>query len=421
MDNTMFIHQGLRNESDVEQKFVYQLLIHSQGLEYDVTEISTKARIRKLTIDKGQSLKSNYFPDYVISIDAVPVLVIEAKGPGVKLDEAYREARLYANELNSQFPAGINPVAVVMAVNDTAVWVGTVDSSDPQIFKVEDITLQNESLASLRKVCGRMALASRAVDMRRKIWPVHKYKPLRFASPASQSEELEPNQFARQLIPLIKKFLDPDASRTRLDILQKAYVSTEQVTHYNEILEALLGDNLANKKFKSFEEVETTKNDAKSFNRTLKDALERGERTDSLLLLIGGVGSGKSIFIDRYFYFLMDDELRGKTLWAYVDFNDASEDLSNLRRWICNRVLEDLERRNSIEDIHSMENLQRYFNPAISRFRSSQGSTLYDLDRIEYERRLATKLDDWVSDPEVYLKAALVSDHRWKQEGRGGV
>jgi Uma2 family endonuclease len=93
------------NESDVEQKLVYPLLIEPRpnGLGIDIANIRTKPNIKSLTINKRKNKKSIY-PDYVVVISGFPLLIIEVKAPGEDLEEAYREARLYSSEINSLYP-----------------------------------------------------------------------------------------------------------------------------------------------------------------------------------------------------------------------------------------------------------------------------------------------------------------------------
>ncbi len=38
-------------------------------------------------------------------------------------------------------------------------------------------------------------------------------------------------------------------------------------------------------------------------------------------LIVGAVGSGKSLFIRRFFKRLMPEELKKKTMWAFLNFN----------------------------------------------------------------------------------------------------
>lgn len=105
------------NESDVEQKFAFPLLIADNPTGFGIRSgyIVTKTSVRRFDLDKGNQ-KKLYYPDYVVAIAGLPVAVIEVKGPNVPLDEAYREARLYAAELNALF-SNSNPVSVVCATN----------------------------------------------------------------------------------------------------------------------------------------------------------------------------------------------------------------------------------------------------------------------------------------------------------------
>src|SRR5688572_11886190 len=102
--------KDLITESDVEQKLVLPLLTTSSplGLGYAISELRTKLSIRRFQIDKGKAQKL-YYPDYLVLLEGLPVLIVEVKTPGEDVVEALREARLYANELNALYPPSINP------------------------------------------------------------------------------------------------------------------------------------------------------------------------------------------------------------------------------------------------------------------------------------------------------------------------
>src|SRR5690348_6873633 len=99
----------LHTESDVEQKLLWPLIASPVplGLGYSSADILTKTNIRSLEIGKGSERKL-YYPDYLVVIAGLPVVVIEAKAVGEPLRDALREARLYANEINALFPHGVN-------------------------------------------------------------------------------------------------------------------------------------------------------------------------------------------------------------------------------------------------------------------------------------------------------------------------
>ena len=70
---------------------------------------------------KGNS-KKYYFPDYLITVRGIPMIVVEAKKPGEDLSAGYSEARLYAQEFNATLPHGINACQVVIASNGDTLW-----------------------------------------------------------------------------------------------------------------------------------------------------------------------------------------------------------------------------------------------------------------------------------------------------------
>ncbi|MGO2704705.1 type I restriction enzyme HsdR N-terminal domain-containing protein [Pseudomonas helleri] len=150
----------LLTESDVEQKLIYPLIVSTEevGLKYSPAEVLTKANIRKFSIDKGTSRKL-YYPDYLIVIRGYPLLVIEAKAPGEQLEEAYREARLYAHELNAAFPSGINPVKKVIATNGIQIFAGNSDQAEPTVtMLVSELLISSEKYADLYKDFGKKIL-----------------------------------------------------------------------------------------------------------------------------------------------------------------------------------------------------------------------------------------------------------------------
>src|SRR5258708_31473167 len=100
----------LITESDIEQKLLWPLLTTSvpNGAGLLVADILTKVNIRRLEIGKGSSRKL-YYPDYMVVIAGLPVLVVEAKAPGESIEQGLTEARLYCTELNALFPSGLNP------------------------------------------------------------------------------------------------------------------------------------------------------------------------------------------------------------------------------------------------------------------------------------------------------------------------
>src|SRR6516162_4500054 len=122
----------LESERDVEHKFLYPLLISQtpSGLGFDHAQVKTQKNLRKFTIGKGSNQKI-YFPDYLITQGTIPLLVVEGKKPGSDVLEAFREARLYATELNAIHPSGLNPAGRVIASDGLQLLAGWHDQAKP--------------------------------------------------------------------------------------------------------------------------------------------------------------------------------------------------------------------------------------------------------------------------------------------------
>jgi type I site-specific restriction endonuclease len=86
----------LRTESDVEQKVIMPLLSGEATLGIPIDRIRTKEYLAPSKLDKAAGKNMGYFPDYSVWCLSFPVMVVEAKAPGVRCEEGYREAGLYA-------------------------------------------------------------------------------------------------------------------------------------------------------------------------------------------------------------------------------------------------------------------------------------------------------------------------------------
>ena len=148
--------ETLESESDVEQKLILPFLTLDlpMGLGIKKANIYTKKLLRGQIIGKGSNQK-NYFPDYLVSIQGIPLLVLEAKKPKESLEKAYSEARLYASEINARFKHGVNSCQFVIACNGNEMWVGYTDQGSPQyILKHEELEVQNPRFSEVLEFCS---------------------------------------------------------------------------------------------------------------------------------------------------------------------------------------------------------------------------------------------------------------------------
>ena len=190
--------EHLLTESDVEQKLVWPVLTSSSpvGLGFSAADIVTKLNIRRLEIGKGSNRRI-YFPDYLAVLAGLPLLVIEAKAPSESVELSLDEARLYANEINSLLPSGINPCGRVVACNGRRLLSAPVDTAAPDVtLDCGDLSLGHADYARFLELCGRAALQRRA-DVLRRVLRRDKYvRAVQFVGGETfQNEELPPNTF----------------------------------------------------------------------------------------------------------------------------------------------------------------------------------------------------------------------------------
>jgi hypothetical protein len=169
----------LQTESDVEQKFIRPLLTGAppRGLGYNVAELFTKPNIRDFEIDKGRGSK-RYFPDYVISLVGIPVMILEAKRPGEDLLSAAREARLYAAELNALYPSEINPCQFCVVSNGLDTQTRAWDSDDILgEFVLNDAVTITPSFGTFVNLAKAGVLRASAARIRRELRPDNPDEP----------------------------------------------------------------------------------------------------------------------------------------------------------------------------------------------------------------------------------------------------
>jgi type I site-specific restriction endonuclease len=172
---------GVRTESDVEQKLILPLLTASEWLGIPTTDIQTKQYLPPTQIDKGAGRRIGYYPDYSIWISAVPIMIVEAKSPIESAEEGFREAQLYAHELNKVFPTGINPVQFVLCVNGRTLRCGYWDSTQikgPVCCRSE---ARYGRASRFRSFIGYDALKREAATITQRFRPTQTYRPINFA------------------------------------------------------------------------------------------------------------------------------------------------------------------------------------------------------------------------------------------------
>lgn len=396
--------EGLVNESDVEQKFLYRFLTEPLpvGLGLPDSVIQTKASLRRFAVGKGTE-KKLYYPDYLVVLLGMPLVVVEAKAPGEQLDEAFREARLYAHELNALYPTGFNPAAYVLASNGVELWYGHVDQSNP-IAKVSVSSLgpYAEHIAALHDLISWKKLSTYSQTLSESIRPIGLFKPRRLIGGLStQNEEVGRNTFGSTLTASISPVFNPTTRDERSFIAKNGYIPSRRRERYVEPIDRVI--RIARP---------PSETDARLLDDTAKpkELIRRLTSSQDLehkvLLLIGSVGSGKTTFVDHLYEVALPRELISSTVWCRIDMNTAPVSPNEIYDWLRLALVQACKASIPNEDLEDLDGIKRVFSVEINRFNKGVGK-LYAGDPGVFNVKLAEHIESVQSDRHTSAQAHI--------------
>lgn len=389
----------LHTESDVEQKVIAPLLLETNYLGIPQEKIFTKQYLAPTKLDKVAGKTGGYVPDYSVWMRSFPVFVVEAKEPEVAVEVGYREASLYARHLNQAYPTNINPCRFILATNGVDLLFGYWDSEPALRLKVSGLRIGSTAVSELRTRCSAEVLDAYASECVRAVknknfsvaYEIIGGKPVINAKTAL-------NSFAAPLSPVLRRYFSSSNQENVREIAERAYVSTAEVTEYDNVLESLLKERLTVKKDTIVVPLEPDRRGEEHVAKAISDFDKDRPQLGQLQLIQGAVGSGKSLFIVRYKDVLQSSELADRTRWSFVDFNTGPADLADAETWLCKAFVESFESENPEIDISSNQVLRGMFSRNIQRRRG-----IYEeLEKISPEQAAIQRAEDlmkWQDDP----------------------
>jgi len=397
----------LLNESDVEQKFLYPFFNtnYPEGCGYTPSDILTKQIIMPYTI--GKSAKKVCIPDYIIALNGIPLVVIEAKHPTASLDEAYREARLYANELNSKWHHGENPCKRIIVSNGLKTLAGFYDESTPRIeVAFDEFAVGNTNYSQLCEFTSKREITQYYQELIKS-----KRKESRFDRPVgcigfkrAVDAEIKSNNFGQALSIEYGTILIPDSEEEYKSIVQNAYVhSKRKDTHVEPILKVIKRVRLPS----IDESKQISSDDLLALFDSINEQINNIRSESSLLLLIGNVGSGKSTFI-RYIQNVaipQKADWAEDVYWSIINMNNAPISSDKIYDWTIESCIENLNGSFSDCDFSDAKFLDILYREEIREFRQGVGSYLNGTD--EYKIQLFNVVKQCKDNKELTLKCLI--------------
>ncbi|TGQ41174.1 hypothetical protein [Mesorhizobium sp. M00.F.Ca.ET.216.01.1.1] len=400
-----FSPRELRTESDVEQKLLFPFLTNASYLNIRTEWVRTKEYMTPTEVDKAAGKRFGYFPDYSIWIAGRPLAIVEAKGPDIAIEVGLREARLYAGEINKRYPPEVNPIGYVLASNGEQIALSEWDSeTNVLIAKSINAGPGTAVFDAIVGAIGRNALEERSKKLdphfqARKFWPV----AASIGTPSKLTRQLGVNEFAEPLFPVLTKYFE-NTDDTSDDVIDHAYVTSDELNTYEGILETYLKDRTSKIAGNQLKAIETSRTTAPGLTTEVQRFAGNPAYYSRVQLIVGAVGSGKSTFMRRYYRRLMTKEVRDKTLWSFVNFNATGPELEGVTKFIAEQFLQSFGRENQI-DIYDLETVQRIFSAELNRFERGPAKMLVSADRAEYVRKRTALLESLMADPIKFTEA----------------
>ena len=411
-----FSNLKLGTESDVEQKLVYPILVGDLWLRIHQSAIKTKEYLPPTDLDKGSGKRKGYFPDYSVWYKGLPILIVEAKSPKESTEEGFKEAQLYAHALNSRYSSGINPAKFVIATNGTELLYGTWDCATPVALKIKSLAVGNAVTESFKSFLHADVLNDLAENLSRDLRQGRYWKPIDFLGGQPRlMQKISFNSFAEDLVPLITMYFDSESPAQFQEVLKRAYVASDELTKYERLFETYLRERSPTSHDPGAKVLAPTKTNEKLVTEEIRDYSVNLPQFGKTQLIIGAVGTGKSIFTQRYYHHLQSDDLKRRTYWSFIDFNEAPANLDALELWVAEKFIEGLAKNPTLVEIYDHAILLKIFGPEIKKVAGAY-RYLKDNDVLEYNRRLASDLRNWLSDKILFAHSVcrfLIGDQRF--------
>ncbi|MCM1295478.1 MAG: type I restriction enzyme HsdR N-terminal domain-containing protein [Muribaculaceae bacterium] len=394
-------------EADVENRIILPILTNI--FHIPTNYISSKPYIKKTApsfdINKGSKKQKGYIPDFIIYIDGLPLVIIEAKSPDKNIDDAIEEASLYALELNKKYPTNINPAQFIIGCNGYEFKFGKWDDENNYItVKINEFNPSNNNVISIKKSINFDSLTNNAEERNAQLTTkVSYFSALNL--PGSQKKTLtsiEPNPFFGSgiLSSIISQYFD-STEEDREQIIDQAYVSTTDRSNFDRELESIIQNRL--KLFNTPQQKYNTNHDLENaLNKYLDTSLKMKKKPSKLQLIVGPVGSGKSLFMERFYKNILSPQIKNQIIWIKIDFNTLPESKELLEEQICKIFIDQVREVALTQKIDIDENIETIFNKKINENKFIYNK-LKKISEKDYLIQLKQDLFSWKEDLHLYV------------------
>lgn len=360
------------NESDIEQKVIFPFLTTDspEGLGINKEFILTKHNIKSLEVGKGNT-KKVYYPDYLVIINGVPVLLVEAKTPGEDLEAAFHEARLYALELNAKYESKLNPLTKIIAT-DGYKWLAGEWDNNQGAYNLDQLVPSAKESAEFIEEFSFSSLQKLSEKFIEQVQPKRYWKPRRMmGGKAAQNEEVGHNSFGSSLISEYGNIFNPNSLNDRRFIAKEGYISSKRRDRYTKPIDKII---------RAAQPISTSDSQLIDDTENPKEIIDklrgRTPLENKVILIVGSVGSGKTTFIDHLKEVALPDDIANETLWLRFNMNESPVSSDEVYNWLREKIIQQCRMAYPDIDFDSLEVLKKLYSVEINRFNKGEGQLL---------------------------------------------
>jgi hypothetical protein len=411
-------------ESDTRSKFIDTLLIDCLG--WSEPAIKRESAQKKLRLD------------YILSTTQ-PAMVVEAKRAGVDLAVAKQKGprRLKLTNLIKANPGlteaiqqvaeycwnWSSPIAVLTNGRALITFIGNrsdgIKWQEGDAIVISDIFSDDCDFSDIYGLLSKDAVTE-GKTIRGLIRDAPASPPVNALSTYSAPNAIVPrNMVGSHLESLIRQVFTDVSRDDSTEVIEHCYVLPGETTLRDQEFESLLLDRPP--AYVSSVIDVGSGNSFRKFQAQIADCLTL-QHAAQTLLVIGGVGVGKTMFLKRFFLLNPDNnESRRDTCAFFIDFRTPDLDPSRIGDLVYRRVREQIEAldekpvpgQNNTYDLLSQPGLIQVFWPQVANF-NKLAKTIKEADPAAYEKLLLDKLLDLkASDRDFVIGACRVLRERY--------
>lgn len=158
----------------------------------------------------------------------------------------------------------------------------------------------------------------------------------------NRDEDLIRNNLYTYLQPISDIVFSELLNEKRTEILRECYVFGKTKLHEN--LKDYFQDNLPNFMYKyKIKDIIERDSEPEVFKQEYQS--KKNVTEGSIAVLLGGIGSGKSTFLHRFFKVVLSEKEKENIIWFYVDFRNSPTDIKEIEKYIFDKIIEEWENK----------------------------------------------------------------------------